>query len=114
MKNDGFTLIEMLIWICVIGIFTIILLAIGRRPFATSIRGISDINDEEIILAAEKYVEDGNGVYYDNNYTCVTSSTLRNKGYLRSSITKNRYVEVKVSKLTGLVEKSYFVNSCNN
>ena len=113
MKNDGFTILEMLVWLLVIAIFTIIALNMGRKTFATSLRSVTDINDEEIFLAAEKYVNDGNVTFNNSNYTCISTNVLREKGYLQNIIGKNRLIEVRINKLTKDVEYTYYVESCN-
>ena len=50
MKKNGFTILEMLIWLLAIAIFTIIALNLGKKTLATSIKGVTGINDEEIFL----------------------------------------------------------------
>ncbi len=113
MNNKGFTLFEMLIWFLVIGIFVIIALSLGRNTFATSLTTVGNMNDDEIFLAAERYVTDGNGSFYNNKYICVSTDTLREEGYLNSSFGKTRLIKMRVSRVTRVVEKSYYVDSCN-
>lgn len=112
MKNDGFALTDALIWLLVIFVFSLIAIVMGRRTLATSLTGVTEASDSEIYLATERYVEDGN-VNFDNDYFCISTNTLINSGYLRNTLSKNRYVEVKVNKLMKVVEEEHIVSNCN-
>ena len=111
-KNDGFALIDALIWLLVIFVFSIIVIVMGKRMFATSLTGVTEASDSEIYLATERYVEDGN-VSFDNDYFCISTNTLVNSGYLRNTLSKNKYIEVKVNRLMKVVEEEHIVSKCN-
>lgn len=113
MNKKGFTLIEMLIWLLVIGILLIVAISLGRRTFATSLKDINTISDEKVFLAAEKYINDGNVDFNGESYTCITTNELKEKGYLNRSLDINKFIEVKINKLTKVVENIYYVSSCN-
>lgn len=112
MKNDGFTLFEMLVWFLVIFFFAIIAVTLGRKTFATSLTTATALSDEEVYLATERYIEDGHATIH-NGYACVSTITLTNEGYLKSHLGTNKYIEAKVSKLTMLVEEIHYVKKCN-
>ena len=111
MKNDGFTLFETLVWLLVIFIFAMIAIVLGKKTLATSLTSVGEVSDNEIYLAAEKYIE-GSSLIESSEYVCVSTNTLVSSGYLRNSLSKTRYVEARVNNLTKVVEEMYFVKEC--
>ena len=111
MKNDGFALVDALVWLFVICIFATIAIVMGRKALSTSLVDADEVSDNEIYLAAERYIENSD-LISTSEYVCVSTNTLTSAGYLRNSLGKTRFVEAKVNNLTRVVEEMYFVKTC--
>ena len=83
-NNKGFTLIEMLVVIAIIGLLSsVVLVALGpSRNKAKDTRIISDVNQARVILETKYDASAGAYTYVATDYTALTTDVANNGGTL--------------------------------
>lgn len=115
MNRCGFTLIEMLGCIALLGIVLCIGLFANKNNLTTSLASLTD-SDEVIYEAAKDYVIDKNISFNKDNYVCVSVSDLVLDGYLNKAFVKNNYskaVKVVRNHKTKSITDTYYDEYCD-
>ena len=118
MNNKGFSLIEMLGCLALLGLVLCISLFINRKTLATSLSTLDNVSSNEIYKASESYVMEQkiNWINYNNEeYTCLTVKELVDYGYLRDnkvSDYKDEIVKVTRNPMTKTINGVNFVDIC--
>ena len=114
MKKNGFTLVELLASLAILGLVLAIGIMANRRALATSLMRFRNISDNEVFVAARNYVE-GENVSLKKGYTCVTVSELVDYGYLdatNSVDVEDKLVKVSINKTTKVINRIKYVDIC--
>ena len=114
MKKNGFTLVELLVSLALLGLVLMMGIIANRRALATSLSDFRNISDNEIFVAARNYVT-GENVSLKKGYTCVYVSDLIDYGYLdnvNSEEIRNRLVKVSRNKVTKVINNVKYVDVC--
>ena len=115
MNNRGFTLIEMLGCVLLLGLVLCIGLFVNKKNLTTSLASLTN-KDELIYEAAKNYVIDKDISFNDNNYACVDVADLVMNGYLNKSFVKNNYgktVKVVRNNKTKFITNAYYDEYCD-
>ena len=118
MNNKGFSLIEMLGCIALLGIILCISLFVNRKTLATSMTTLNNISNNQIYNASMSYVMEQkvSWINYNNNeYTCISVNDLIDYGYLNSnnvSDYKDNIVKVEREPITKTINDVLFVDIC--
>ena len=118
MNKKGFTLIEMLGCLALLGIIFCIGLYSARGTLATSLSMLTDVSENEIYNASKLYVSE-NGVSWTNvseeEYTCLTVQHLVDEGYFEygevNSYDSN-YIKIIRNPDTRVIDSVKIVDSC--
>ena len=114
-NNKGFTLVEMLACVGLLGLVLGFSLLVNKGTLSTSMTQIDTISDNEIYDAAELYVIEKNVTWIDNSYTCILVRELSDYGYFTEQEVKdikNKLVKVTRDSKTLVVDKVQFVDIC--
>lgn len=114
MKKNGFTLVELLVSLAILGLVLLIGIMANRRALATSLVEFRNIGDNEVFVAARNYVE-GENVSLKKGYTCVYVQDLVDYGYLDATNNmdvRDRLVKVSINKVTKVINKIKYVDIC--
>ena len=114
MKKNGFTLVELLVSLAVLGIVLAIGIYSTKGTLATSLTGFRNVSDNEIFTAARNYVI-GENISLENGYTCVYVKDLVDYGYIEnieSTQVLDRLVKVSRSNITKTIDKINYVDTC--
>ena len=114
MKKNGFTLVELLVSLAILGVILLIGITANRNALATSLMGFRNVSDNEVFVAARNYVN-GENVSLKKGYTCVYVKDLIDYGYLgniNDNQVKNRLVKVSINKVTKVINKIKYVDIC--
>lgn len=116
MKKNGFTLIEFLVCLAMLGIVLVIGLAASHNMLTTSLAGLRVVSDDEVFKAAKNYVNEKNISFNDNGYVCVSVNDLIDNGYLVDTNNyelKNKLVKLKKNSVTKVISRMWYVDSCS-
>ena len=116
MKKNGFTLVELLISLAVLGVVLLMGLYATKGTAATSILGIRDITDNEIFSAAKNYVI-GENISMKKGYTCMYVKDLVDYGYLVNTSgqeLENKLIKVFRNNTTKTIDNIKYVEVCDN
>lgn len=116
MKKNGFTLVELLVSLAVLGIVLLMGIYATKGTVATSLIGLRNVSDNEIFVAARNYVI-GENISMKKGYTCMYVKDLVDYGYLgdtNSDEIKNRLVKVSRNNKTKVIDKIKYVDVCDN
>ena len=114
MKKNGFTLVELLASLAILGLVLAIGVMANRRALATSLMEFRNVSDNEVFVAARNYVNSEN-VSLKKGYTCVTVRKLVDYGYLDATNDddiRDKMVKVSISKKTKVINKIEYVKKC--
>ena len=114
MKKNGFTLVELLVSLAILGVVLLIGIMANRRALATSLVEFRNVSDSEVFIAARNYVI-GENVSLKKGYTCMYVKDLVDYGYLDSTNNKDiedRLVKVSINKVTKVINKIKYVDIC--
>ena len=116
MKKNGFTLVEFLISLAMLGVVLLMGIYAIKGTAATAALGIRDMTDNEIFLAARNYVIENN-ISMKKGYTCMYVKDLVDYGYLvnpNDNELENRLVKVSRNNVTKVIDRIKYVDVCDN
>ena len=116
MKRNGFTLIEFLICLSLLGIVLIIGISTSHKMLSTSLVTIRAVSDNEVFTAAKNYAIENQKIFNGKFYTCITVKDLIDYGYLADTndITlKEKNVMIKKNKITKVIYNIDYTNNCD-
>ena len=114
MKKNGFTLVELLACLVLLGLVLTIGIIANKNALATSLTQFRNVSDNEVFIAARNYV-DGENVSFKKNYACVTVKELVDYGYLdavNNADIQEKIVKVSINKKTKVINKITYVKKC--
>lgn len=82
MKNKGFTLVELITVIILLGVLSLISFPIISDSIKNSKQKASDIQTKQIIRAAESWASENTSLLDETNRYTLNLSTLINSGYI--------------------------------
>lgn len=118
MNRKGFSLIELLGALLILGVILCIGLYSARGTLATTLSTLNNVSVNEIYDAAESYVLE-NGVTWindGNEYTCLIVNDLVDAGYfdqMEVSSYKDEQIKVIRNAKTKVVTNVDLVSECN-
>lgn len=117
MNNKGFSLIELLGCLMLLGIILGIGLYSAKGTLATSLSTIDQVSENEIYDAAEVYVLEYSASWINvgDEYTCLTVEDLVDAGYFDYSEVKlDVYKKIKIIRdsNTRVINSVKFVDNC--
>lgn len=116
MKKNGFTLVELLVSLAVLGIVLLMGIFATKGTAATAAIGLRKITDNEVFEAARNYVV-GENISMKKGYTCMYVKDLIDYGYLVDTDDNkldNKLVKVSRNKITKVIDNVKYVNVCDN
>lgn len=115
-NNKGFTLVELLVSLAVLGIVLLIGIHAARGTAAAAVIGIKNVGDEDIFMAAKRYVTNEN-ISMKKGYTCMYVQDLVDHGYLvnpSDSEISSRLVKVSRNNVTKTISSIKYVDKCDS
>ena len=117
MNNKGFTLVELLACLALLGAILGIGLFVTRGTLATTLSTLTDVSENEIYDSAEVYVLENKVTWINDTeeYTCVTVNDLVDKGYFESNEVmsyKDKIIKVIRDEKSKVVNDVRFVDVC--
>jgi len=115
MNRRGFTLIEMLACIGLLGLVLGFSLLVNKGTLSTSMTQMDMVSENEVFDAALVYVVESGVTWIDNSYTCILVRELADYGYFKEDEIediKNKIIKVTRDSNTLVVDKVQFVDNC--
>ena len=116
MKKNGFTLVELLVSLAVLGMVLLMGIFATKGTAATAVFGIRSITDNEVYEAAKNYVV-GEDISMKKGYTCMYVKDLIDYGYLvdtDDSKLEKKLVKVSRNNRTKVIDNVKYVEVCDN
>ena len=111
MNRKGFSLVELLAIIVVIGLVFGISFTLLRGTFSTTDSQMNNINDSVILDSARLYVLDNNS-FNSQGYACVRLKDLIDYGYIKVDAYEDKLIKVTRNTVTMVIEKVEYVSEC--
>ena len=115
MNKKGFTLVEFLVCLALLGIVLVFGLCASRNMLRTSLSSLRSVSDNEVFKAAKSYAQENTGIFNDAGSACVTVKELIDYGYLVDTNDyglRDKKVELKKNKLTKVIYDVGYTSSC--
>ena len=117
MNNKGFSLVELLGCLVLLGVILGIGLYSSRGTLSTSLTIFDQVSENEIYDAAEIYLLENGGKWINNGeeYSCVKVSSLVDMGYFEYGEITNysdKYVKVVRDSITRVISDRELVDEC--
>ena len=118
MNRKGFTLIEMLGCLALLGLVLGIGLYVTRDTLSTSLSTLTSVSDNQIKEAATLYVSEIRMTWINESneeYTCLTIKELVDAGYFDLEDVmdyKDDYVRISRTPKTKVIEKIQILDEC--
>ena len=114
MNNKGFTLVELLVSLMLIGIFSVALVYFVSGTLSTAMTQIDDISDNQVYEASKSYVIENN-LFKNSDYVCITVRNLVDYGYLDnvSDDLKSKMIMVTRDSISKVIQTVKYVTECN-
>ena len=117
LNNKGFSLIELLGSLALLGLILCLGLYSARGTLSTSLTTLDNVSDNEIKNAAELYVLENSKawIHDEEEYACVNISILVDEGYLKNSeISSYKGMMVKIIRdsKTKVITNRIIVDDC--
>lgn len=117
-NRDGFTLVELLGSLAILGLILCIGLYATRGTLATAISTLTDVSSKQIYDAAELYVME-NKTHWINNgeeYTCLTVRNLVDAGYFEEeevTTYQDSMIRIVRESKTKVINSIRLVDNCS-
>lgn len=114
MNRRGFTLIEMLACLGILGVILGMGLISSKGMLSTSLTQLRKVEDNEVFEAARTYAISGNAIF-NNGYACVTVEELIDLGYLENTNDKKireKSVQITKNDVTKVIETIKYTQVC--
>ena len=115
MNQKGFTLVELLVGLLIIGLLSLMVVYTISGTFSTSMTQIDEISDNQIFEAAKDYVLENN-MFQNSNSVCILVEELVDAGYIDNDVSqevKTRIVKINRNSKTKNIEEIKYVLICN-
>lgn len=117
MNNKGFSLIEFLGCMALLGIILCMGLYCARGTLATSLSTLTDVSTNEIYSATETYLSENKIIWTneEEEYTCLTVKNLVDAGYFSDDEVdsyKDDEIRVVRDSVTKVIDSIRLVDSC--
>lgn len=118
MNKKGFSLIELLGCLIILGIILCIGLYSTRGTLATTLSTLTNVSENEIYEIAETYTIEKNVTWFNDDleYTCITVSDLVDNGYFKENeVTtyKDKVIKIIRNPITKVVTDINLLKECN-
>ena len=118
MNRKGFSLIELLGCLAIMGIILCIGLYSAKGTLATTLSTLDDISDNEIYNAAKTYILENKITWINDEieHTCITISALVDSGYFKENEViayKDKSVKIIREPITKVITNTTIVEECN-
>ena len=111
MNNKGFTLMELLAGIVIVGILFGMVFYLLRGTFGSTMTQYNMASDNMIFEAADSYALEYNA-FGNNDYACVTVKELGDYGYLKNVGEDTRIIKIIRNGITKVIEETKYVDEC--
>ena len=117
MDNKGFTLVELLACLALLGAVLGIGLYVTRDTLSTTLTTLTDVSEKEIYDTAKIYVLENKVEWKNNNpeYTCITINNLVEKGYFdfdEIMSYKDKKIKLERDNQSKVIDIVKFVDVC--
>ena len=113
MNNKGFTLMELLAVLVIIGVVFGITFYILRGTMATSLTQMDEAVNNQIYEAAKSYVIETNQQFNRSGYACVSLQELIDSGYVSNVDNPQQIIKITRNLETKVIEEIKYVEKCN-
>ena len=118
MNRKGFTLIEFLGCMALLGVILAIGLYVTRGTLATALSTLTDVSVSQIYNATDAYIIENQTSWINDGeeYTCIKIKQLVDAGYFENDEVinyKNKSVRVVRETKTKVIESMGLVDDCN-
>lgn len=113
MNNKGFTLMELLAVLVIIGVVFGITFYILRGTMATSLTQMDEAVNNQIYEAAKSYVIETNQQFNRSGYACVSLQELIDYGYVNNVDNPQQIIKITRNLETKVIEEIKYVEKCN-
>ena len=116
MKKNGFTIIELIGCLALLGIILLLGIHAYRGQTATALSRLRVVSKNEVFAAAEIYVMENNVSFTRSGHTCVRVRDLIDYGYLKDTNdeeVRNKSVKISRNNLTKVIDDVKYVDKCN-
>ena len=115
MNQKGFTLVEFLICIVLLGIVLVLGLCSSTDMLRTSLSSLRSVSDNEVFKAARSYALENNSTFDSNGHTCIMVHDLIDYGYLLDTNDyelRSKGVILKKNKITKVIYDMEYTSNC--
>ena len=116
MKKNGFTIVELLTVVVLIGLISVLVMPKLLEVFERKKQDVSEVAKEQLFLATSQYIE----LNPNEEKECITIRELIDKGQLiepvidvSTNITISDTAAIKIKKNNNTYEYEYSENGCN-
>ena len=118
MNRKGFTLIEFLGCMAILGVVLALGLYVTRGTLSTTLSTLTEISENEVYETAKTYVLENNITWIEANqeYTCVTVQNLVDAGYFKNeevATVSNNIIKITRDNNTKVINDVKYVSKCN-
>ena len=113
MNNKGFTLMELLAVLVIIGVVFGITFYILRGTMATSLTQMNEAVNNQIYEAAKSYVIETNQQFNRSGYACDSLQELIDYGYVNNVDNPQQIIKITRNLETKVIEEIKYVEKCN-
>jgi len=117
MGRKGFTLVELIGCLALMGIVLCIGLVATRETLATALSTLTDVSESQIYNAAELYILENKTTWTNDGeeYTCLMVKSLVDAGYFEEgevTTYKNKFVRIVREPKTRVINNIKLVDEC--
>ena len=118
MNRKGFTLIEFIGCMAILGMVLALGLYVTRGTLSTTLSTLTDVSNNEIYETAKTYVLENKTTWIKNSeeYTCITVQSLVDAGYFESdevTAMSDNIIKITRDSITKVINDVKYVSKCN-